>query len=83
SLRSNGAVACHLSAGFDSTAVVVTAAEMLAAKGERLAAFTHVPHQGWQTEDAGGRCIDEGPIAAATAALFPNIDHVLVDSGDR
>jgi asparagine synthase (glutamine-hydrolysing) len=83
SLRSIGAVASHLSGGFDSTAVVVTAAEMLAAKGERLAAFTHVPHQGWQTENANGRSIDEGPIAAATAARFPNIDHVLVDSGER
>jgi len=83
SLRSNGAVACQLSGGFDSTAVAVTAAEMLAAKGKRLAAFTHVPHQGWQTENSGGRCIDEGPMAAATAAQFPNIDHVLVDSGDR
>lgn len=82
-LRSIGAVASHLSSGFDSTAVVVTAAEMLAAKGKRLAAFTHVPHQGWQTENANGRSIDEGPVAAATAARFSNIDHVLVDSGER
>lgn len=82
-LRSTGPIGSELSSGFDSTAVTITAARILAAQGKQLTACTHVPHQGWQTEVPQGRCGDEGPIAAATAAQYPNIDHVRVDSADR
>jgi asparagine synthase (glutamine-hydrolysing) len=82
-LRTDGRIGSMLSSGCDSTAVAVTAAQMLAKEGKRLAAFTHVPHKGWQMEVPEGRSPDEGPAAAATAAPFSNIDHVLVDSGDR
>ncbi|MGB8600671.1 MAG: asparagine synthase-related protein, partial [Rhizomicrobium sp.] len=82
-LRSTGPIASHLSSGFDSTAVATTAAILLAAKGKRLTAFTHVPTPGWQQEEPKGRSGDEGAVAAATAARFANIDHVRVDSGAR
>lgn len=70
-------VAAHLSAGRDSGAVVATAARLLDSRGERLSAFTAVPGAGF----AGGhrnRRYDEGPGAAATAALYGNVDHHLV-----
>lgn len=82
-LRGVGPVASTLSSGFDSTAVAVTAAQMLAHKGKRLTAYTHVPHPDWEQECPKMRCGDEGRVAAATAACFPNIDHVLVTSGER
>jgi asparagine synthase (glutamine-hydrolysing) len=82
-LRTAGAVGSQLSSGFDSSAVTVTAARLLAERGKRLTAFTRVPTKGWQMEVPKGGCGDEGPMAAATAARVANIDHVLVDSGDR
>lgn len=82
-LRTTGAIASQLSSGFDSTAVTVTAAQMLAARGKRLTAFTHVPTPGWQQDEKKGQRCDEGPVAVATTTQFPNIDHVLVDSGAR
>ncbi len=81
-LRTTGGVASHLSSGFDSTAVTVTAARILAEKDRRLTAYTHVPVPGLMTELPGRLC-DEGPAAAATAAQFANIDHILIDAGDR
>lgn len=77
-----GRVASHLSAGFDSAAVTATAARLLAAGG-RVAAFTAVPKPGYGGAVPAGRIGDEGPLAAATAALYPNVDHVLIRSGHK
>jgi asparagine synthase (glutamine-hydrolysing) len=69
-------VAAQLSAGLDSTAVATSAALQMAASGGSVTAFTAVPREGYQKDWKG--LVDEGPHAAATAALYPNIEHVLV-----
>ncbi|MBO0717574.1 MAG: hypothetical protein J2P55_09625, partial [Rhizobiales bacterium] len=76
----NGAVAAHLSAGFDSSAVATTAARLLAPRGGRVVAFTGVPRAGYDRPSLRGWFHDEGPLAAATAAMYPNIEHVLIRS---
>jgi asparagine synthase (glutamine-hydrolysing) len=78
-LRGAGAgVASHLSAGLDSSAVTATAARLLAPEGGRVTAFTAVPQEGWSGRRYKEAIVDEGPMAASVAALYPNIDHVLV-----
>jgi asparagine synthase (glutamine-hydrolysing) len=80
-LRGAGPVAAaHLSGGWDSSAVAATAARLLA-PGARLAAFTSVPRTGG--EEAGRRFSDEGPLAAATASLYPNVVHRLLPNPDQ
>lgn len=71
--RREGRLGAHLSGGLDSGAVAATAARL----GSPLTAFTAAPG-----EPSGaarpGRFEDEGPLAAATAALYPNVEHLLV-----
>lgn len=76
----NGAVAAHLSAGLDSSAVTATAARLLAGRGSKVVAFTSVPRAGYGGPSLRGWFNDEGPLAAATAAMYPNIEHVLIRS---
>ena len=45
-----------------------------------MTAFTAVPREGYD-EPRSGSIVDEGPLATATAAMYPNIDHVLIRSG--
>jgi len=75
-LRSDGRIASHLSSGLDSTAVTVTAAQMLQSEGKRLTAYTFAPASVLTVPIPPGKSADEGPAAAATAAHHPNIDHV-------
>ncbi len=82
-LRSARAVGAHLSGGLDSAIVATSAAMQLAAEGRRLAAFTGVPRDGYDGPVPAGRIADEGPLAAATAALHPNIDHLRVGGSAR
>jgi len=77
----NGAVASHLSSGFDSSAVTATAARLLAAEGGRVTAFTSVPSVDPEADPNDRRIFDEGPLAAATAALYPNVEHVQLRTG--
>jgi asparagine synthase (glutamine-hydrolysing) len=79
----DGAVGAHLSAGWDSAAVTATAARLLAPTGGRVTAFTSVPRAGYEGPAPKGRLADEGPLSAATAACYPNIEHVLVRSDGR
>lgn len=79
--RRAGNVGSHLSAGRDSSAVTASAALLLDRAGERLTAYTAVPNPAARAP--AGRLGDEGPIAAAVAALYPNIDHQLMRSDDR
>jgi asparagine synthase (glutamine-hydrolysing) len=79
----NGAVASHLSAGFDSAAVAATAARIMAETGGKVVAFTSVPREGYSGPAPERRLGDEGPLAAATASAYSNIEHVLVRSGHR
>ena len=78
-----GAVGAHLSAGFDSAAVTATAARLLAPGGGKVVAFTAVPRQGYDGPVPRNLIGDEGPLAAATAAMYPNIEHVPIRSGQR
>jgi asparagine synthase (glutamine-hydrolysing) len=69
-------VGAHLSGGLDSSAVAATAARELAGRGS-ISAYTAVPRDGY----SGGlrnSFADEGPLAAAVAALYPNIEHVKI-----
>ncbi|MGX1097923.1 asparagine synthetase B family protein [Amorphus sp. MBR-141] len=77
----DGAVATHLSGGFDSSAVTATAARLLAPEGGRVTAFTSVPSEEAGAAPVPNRFVDEGPLAAATAALYPNVDHVRLRTG--
>ena len=73
-----GAVGAHLSSGFDSSSVAASAALIMAGQGGRVVAFTSVPREGYDGPIPPARLGDEGPIAAKTAARYPNMDHVLV-----
>jgi asparagine synthase (glutamine-hydrolysing) len=75
----DGIAAAHLSGGWDSSAVAATAARL--APGTRIVALTAVP-RGDQRAPSN-RFADERPLAAATAALYPNLDHVVVPHPDR
>jgi asparagine synthase (glutamine-hydrolysing) len=80
----NGAVGTHLSAGLDSSAVTATAARLLRAHDGKLVAFTAVPRADYAHQQiTKSRIFDEGPLAAATAAMYPNIEHVLIRSGQQ
>jgi asparagine synthase (glutamine-hydrolysing) len=82
-LPAAGDVAAHLSAGLDSSSVAATAARLLAGQGRNVVAFTAVPREGAGVDAPAGRLPDEGPLAAATAALYANMDHVRVRTGGR
>ncbi|MGC6328562.1 asparagine synthetase B family protein [Rhizorhabdus sp. FW153] len=82
-LRTPGGVASQLSAGRDSGLVTVSAAARLAQDGKRLTAYTHVPLPGAHLPPVSGRFGNEGAGAARAAAMYPNIDHVLVDCAER
>lgn len=80
-LRGAGqAVATHLSGGLDSSAVTATAARLT--RG-RVTAYTSVPRDGFVIPADTPGIADEGPLAAAVAALYPNIDHVRLSAGPR
>jgi len=81
-LRSTGGVGSHLSAGCDSGVVTAVAAGLLARRGQRLTAYTSVPREGYDALGPDGRPGDEGPGAAALAARYANVDHVLFRAGE-
>lgn len=73
-----GLVATQLSAGYDSSAVTATAARLLLPEAGSVLAFTAAPRAGFDGPVPRGRIADESGIAAATAALHPNVEHVVV-----
>jgi asparagine synthase (glutamine-hydrolysing) len=77
-LRGPSNVGAFLSGGFDSSAVAATAARLLAPSGGKVIAFTAVPREGYAGAAPRNRVIDEGPYAAATAALYSNMEHILI-----
>ncbi|HYJ30357.1 MAG TPA: asparagine synthase-related protein, partial [Allosphingosinicella sp.] len=77
-----GSIATHLSGGLDSGGVTATAARLLVGAG-RVTAFTATPRAGFSGPVPPNRVADEGPLAAATAAAFDNVDHVLVPGTGR
>jgi asparagine synthase (glutamine-hydrolysing) len=78
---SGGRVAAHLSAGLDSSAVASTAARLLAPSGGQVTAFTAVPRQGFSARGHPEAILDESAHAASVAALYPNMEHVIVPNG--
>lgn len=80
---SNQSVGADLSAGLDSGAVTTTAARLLAPTAGKVIAFTAVPREGYAGPERRNRFGNEGPLAAQTAAMYPNIEHVLLRSGHR
>lgn len=81
-LRGAGsAVAAHLSGGLDSSAVAATTARLMAAGGGRVTAFTGAPREGYDASEVRNAFADETPYAAEVAALYPNMDHVIVRNG--
>ena len=80
-LRSPRAIGAQLSSGLDSSSVAASAARLLGTERKGLTAFTSVPRSdGFRGKGIPGRLVYEGPGAAEVAAMYPNIDHVLVDS---
>lgn len=77
-LRGAKDVATQLSGGLDSSAVTATAARLLSGSRRRIFAFTAVPRSDFVCTDEPNRFLDESEHAAATAALYANIEHVLI-----
>lgn len=73
-----GRVGAHLSAGLDSSAVAATAARLLALTNGSVVGFTAVPREGFDASGLDAVVADEGPLAAAVAAMHANIDHVRI-----
>jgi asparagine synthase (glutamine-hydrolysing) len=71
-------VGAHLSAGLDSGAVASTAARLTAPQAGKVVAFTSAPRLGFSGPAIPGRIADESRIAAEVAALYPNMEHVVV-----
>ena len=70
-------IAAHLSGGWDSGAVAATAARL---ESGPIAAFTAVPPRGGRFDAPRNRFADEGPAAAAVAAMHPAIEHHRIES---
>lgn len=77
-LRAAGPIASHLSSGYDSSTVTAVAARQRARRGQTLTAYTAVPRQGFAGPVPQGRHADESIAAAALAARFPNIQHIVI-----
>jgi asparagine synthase (glutamine-hydrolysing) len=75
--------AAHLSGGWDSNATTATAARLIGRGGGRVIAFTHVPRERAGNPPPSNRFADESALAAATARLHPNIEHVAMPSSER
>lgn len=83
-LRTIHPVGSHLSSGRDSSSITAVAAKILARDDRRLSAFTHVPPENWTPiVKVRGQIDDEGPLAAAVAARFENIDHIFIRGTGR
>ncbi len=82
-LRANTPIATELSSGRDSSTVTAIAALALAARGQRIQAYTSVPREGFDSKVIKGFHADEGPGARAVAAMHDNLDHHLFYLEDR
>lgn len=71
-------VGCYLSGGLDSASVAALAARALGGRGGRLAAFTHVPREGFDGPVPDGRYADETPYVEAIREAADNIEVTYV-----
>jgi asparagine synthase (glutamine-hydrolysing) len=81
-MRSAHPIGCYLSGGLDSSAVAALAARALGEKGQRLAAFTQVPREGFVGPVPAGRYGDETPYVEAIRAAAGNIDVTYVRNNE-
>jgi asparagine synthase (glutamine-hydrolysing) len=79
-LEPGSVCASQLSGGLDSSSVTALAAGLLQPQGRRIFAFTAVPEH---AVIIPRRFSDEGPRAASVAAMYPNVDHLLVRHGSH
>ena len=77
-LRSAHPIGSHLSGGLDSSSVSALAARALGEKNERLAAFTHVPRDGFVGLVPPSCYADETPYVEAIRSFAGNIDVTYV-----
>ncbi len=82
-LRSRGRVGVMLSGGLDSSSVAAMSAPMLAARNERLAAFTEVPAAGFAGPTNRYRYADETPFVESVGRRYGNIDQTFIRSNGR
>jgi asparagine synthase (glutamine-hydrolysing) len=77
-----GPLVCQLSGGLDSGAVVATAARLCPATP--IHALTSQPNPGAPLPilRRRDRILDEGPLAATTASLYPNVVHHVLPAGE-
>jgi asparagine synthase (glutamine-hydrolysing) len=81
-MRSAHPIGCYLSGGLDSSSVAALAARALGEKGQRLAAFTHVPREGFTGPVPAGRYADETPYVEAIRATLGNIDVTYIRNNE-
>lgn len=83
SLRSCRPPCATITGGLDSSSIAVTAADILAASGNRLNTFTAVPEDGFAREELRGRYFDETPYVRQIAEVNRNIvPHFITQSRD-
>jgi asparagine synthase (glutamine-hydrolysing) len=82
-MRSAHPLGFYLTGGLDSSAVVALAARALAEKGQRLAAFTQVPREGFDGWPPRGRYNDETPYVEAIREKLGNIDVAYVRNDEH
>lgn len=82
-LRGATDVASQLSGGLDSTSVTAAAARLQATRNRRVVAFTSAPRIGYDNRGAKNTFGDESQHAAAVAALYDNLDHVVIRPDGR
>jgi len=75
-------IAAHLSGGLDSSAVAATAARV-AGTDRQVIAFTAAPPENFKQPAFPNRFNDESAHAAELAAMYPNIEHVIVRAGGK
>src|ERR1700730_9605031 len=81
-MRSAHPIGCYLSGGLDSSAVAALAARALGENGQRLAAFTQVPREGFDGPVPGGRYGDETPYVEDIRAALCNVDVTYVRNNE-
>jgi asparagine synthase (glutamine-hydrolysing) len=82
-LRSATPIGCSLSGGLDSSAVAALAARALDERGQRLAAFTAVPREGFADQVRDWRYADERPYVEAIRSAISNIDVTYVYNNEH
>jgi asparagine synthase (glutamine-hydrolysing) len=80
-LRGGGdTVAAQLSGGLDSSIVITSAASQM--PNRTFVAYTGIPRHGFDGPLPPRVLASEADRAAATARLYPNIEHVIVENGE-